>query len=232
MRILGHRGSPRRAPENTIAAFEAALEAGADGVELDCRMTKDGVLVVRHDDELDAGGEVSGLAFERVHALAPDLPTLAAALDAVAAALCVVELKSFLGRNDELAERVAGTLASRVGRQRLVVSSFDASLLRAFKRRLGPGIPTALLFAFAVSESDVRWALDEAAGAGHAEIHAERHLVLGDLGGVLMDGANALGLEVVGWTVNRPAEAREMAARGVAGVITDVPGELVGQAGI
>src|SRR5690348_8138791 len=54
--IFGHRGSPRRQPENTIASFEEALRAGADGFETDLRMLADGVAVLFHDDE--AKGQV------------------------------------------------------------------------------------------------------------------------------------------------------------------------------
>src|SRR3990172_3063349 len=54
--LIGHRGFPRVARENTIPSFEAALEAGCDGVELDVRMTQDGVLVVHHDSVAQGPG--------------------------------------------------------------------------------------------------------------------------------------------------------------------------------
>ncbi|TML76913.1 MAG: glycerophosphodiester phosphodiesterase, partial [Actinobacteria bacterium] len=52
MRVIAHRGASARAPENTLTAFRAALEAGADGVELDARLTADDVVVVLHDDDV------------------------------------------------------------------------------------------------------------------------------------------------------------------------------------
>ena len=51
--VLAHRGYSAKAPENTMAAFELALAVGADGIELDVHMTRDGEIVVIHDDTLD-----------------------------------------------------------------------------------------------------------------------------------------------------------------------------------
>src|SRR5215211_2975476 len=68
--ILGHRGAPRGAPENTLRAFRLALEEGADGVELDVQPSADGVPVVLHDDTLDrttdATGDVATLSWARI----------------------------------------------------------------------------------------------------------------------------------------------------------------------
>ena len=62
--VIGHRGASAHAPENTLAAFRMAFDAGADGIELDVRLTKDGVPVVIHDADLDRTGSEPGLVSE------------------------------------------------------------------------------------------------------------------------------------------------------------------------
>ena len=58
--ILGHRGASAIAPENTLAAFSQALSDGADGIEFDVRLSRDGVPVVIHDGTLNRTGSISG----------------------------------------------------------------------------------------------------------------------------------------------------------------------------
>ena len=62
--ILGHRGASAYAPENTIAAFQRAFELGADGIELDVALTKDGAAIVMHDDRVDRTSNGTGLVSE------------------------------------------------------------------------------------------------------------------------------------------------------------------------
>ena len=64
MLILGHRGARGHAPENTMASFQAALDMGADGIELDVQMTKDGKVVVCHDHSLERTSNGSGWLVE------------------------------------------------------------------------------------------------------------------------------------------------------------------------
>src|SRR5437763_7557885 len=89
--ILGHRGAPRSARENTIEAFVEARRLGADGVELDVRRSRDGALVVHHDPVIPGGGAIADL---RVAELPPYVPFLAAALEACAGLLVNVEIKN------------------------------------------------------------------------------------------------------------------------------------------
>src|SRR5205814_9430904 len=73
VRVIAHRGSSARAPENTLAAFRAALEDGADGVELDARLTADDVVAVMHDDDVarttNGTGRISEVSFEQLRTL-------------------------------------------------------------------------------------------------------------------------------------------------------------------
>src|SRR3990172_9475139 len=107
--VIGHRGASARAPENTLAAFALALDAGADGVECDLRTTVDGVPVVSHDASVDrttdGSGEIARMTLAEVRSLVasgsyPDyrgerIPTLAELLALVAGrGLLVLEYKS------------------------------------------------------------------------------------------------------------------------------------------
>src|SRR5438132_7158722 len=103
--LWGHRGAAASVRENTVAAFEAAVAAGADGVELDVRRAADGRLVVHHD--------------ELPPELPPWVPTLDEALDACGDLLVNVELK----------ERLATEVLPHVAGRRVLVSSFDLDAL-------------------------------------------------------------------------------------------------------
>jgi glycerophosphoryl diester phosphodiesterase len=203
--VLAHRGAARGVPENTPEAFRLALSLGADGVELDVRRDAAGRLVVVHDATLD------GVAVRRT--AAPPLPALAAALDASAGGIVNVELKTDGDDPRGIAAAACAFLGRRRGRDRALVSSFDAVALRAV-RALRPHLPTALVVEDA---ADVEPALAECALAGHRALHPEAALV--DAG--LMTRARALGLDVHVWTVDDPAEIARLSALGVDGVITD-----------
>src|SRR5881392_1392764 len=73
VRVIAHRGASARAPENTVSAFRAALEDGADGVELDARLTADNTVVVMHDDDVSrvtlGVGRISEMSFEQLRAM-------------------------------------------------------------------------------------------------------------------------------------------------------------------
>jgi glycerophosphoryl diester phosphodiesterase len=201
------------------------LASGADGVELDCRMTLDGALVVRHDDDLPDGGSVSGLSVAALMAADARVPLLEEALDVIGDAWRVVELKTT--PRPEFVSLVAEALGPRLT-PRLIVSSFDPLLLRAFRAAL-PQARTALILGFAMSEPDVLWAVDEAVGAGHDQVHAERQIALGPLGSLLRSATAERGLELVVWTVNDPGEASALRDLGATAVITDVPDILIGR---
>jgi glycerophosphoryl diester phosphodiesterase len=87
---IAHRGDPRGAVENTLAAVSRAVALGADAVEVDLRLTADGVVVLHHDPQLDRvwgrPGAVAELPFAELRALVPEIPTLAEALALAAAA--------------------------------------------------------------------------------------------------------------------------------------------------
>lgn len=146
--VLGHRGAPALARENTVAAFRAALDEGADGVELDVQCTADGALVLHHDTVV-SGRPVHHRTLAELRAALGPLDTLDDALAALPAAAWVfVEIKRQISaRERDVVERVCALVA---GRDHTWVGSFDplvAKLVPAPIRRgwivdretLGPG---------------------------------------------------------------------------------------------
>lgn len=205
--VIAHRGASATHPENTLAAFAAAVALGADGVELDVHRTVDGALAVHHDAELADGTALAGLPAAD---LPVDVPLLPAALAACGDLLVNVEIKA------APADLVVAAVDAWGGRA--LVSSFDPAAVDAV-RAVAPHVPTAqLTFLLERSVADtVRWI----AGRGHGAWHPHHATV--DAGAV--DAAHAAGLAVHVWTVDDPARIVELAAAGVDGIVTnDVPG--------
>ncbi len=220
--ILGHRGAPLEAPENTFGGFRLAVEHGADGVELDVQRSADGAPVVIHDLTLDrttdGSGEVrthSWAELSRLHA-GPGEPLrrLGEVADwaAGAGAWLNVELK---GEGTE-----AATLATleRAGvLERSLVSSFLPTVVLEVGR-LAPGIRRALVTE--VWDPTVAGLVRDS-GAGGVCIH--RALATPERLAELA----AAGLSVVVWTVDDPAEVRALLRAGVAAIITNDPRRAV-----
>ncbi|MEE8456812.1 MAG: glycerophosphodiester phosphodiesterase, partial [Acidimicrobiia bacterium] len=129
--VYAHRGDRSRASDNTIEAYLLAVEAGTDGIELDVRRTHDGVLIVHHDERDPAIGIFSSLDFIVLREMAPHVPTLREAMEAIPRHVFVnVEIKNDPGDPGFDAERtiVDETLAELRDYDdptRILLSSFD-----------------------------------------------------------------------------------------------------------
>lgn len=231
--VLGHRGARQEAPENTIPSFRRALELGADGVELDARLTADGAVIVLHDDDVarttDGQGRADELTLEEIQRFdagvrfgpvfaGTRIPTLAEALEALASARLVnVELKGpdvDIGLEQQAVEvvRAAGML------DRVIFSSFSPAQLRRL-RQLDGQIAVAYLF----SRPWQWWgALPLARVLRLQALHPGRLAVTAGA----VHQAHARGLRVVPWTINAASDVRRMLAWGVDGIISDVPAEV------
>jgi len=219
--IVAHRGASKAERENTLEAFLAAKRLGADMVELDVRRTADGVLVVHHDAHL--GGKA--IIDMRADDLPPYVPTLAAALDASDGMDVNVEIKSEEGEPDYdpdqwVARQVVALLATRADHDRMLVSSFDRATVLAV-RGADPSLKTGLLFVVPelIDGLTLNAFMREVAAEGHVAVHPNRHAATTEL----VEAAHAVGLGVNVWTVDKPAELRTLAARGVDALITNVP---------
>lgn len=212
--ILGHRGSPREAVENTLESFAAALSAGADGVELDVRESRDGIPVVIHDDTLgrtmDVRGRVSALHWGAIaRVTGARVPSLAQAVAwaAAAGAWLNIELKS-----KGVEEQVLQMVSTAGLRERTIISSFDQHIVRRV-RDLDPELPCYFL-------------------TEHWNARARRSMTASGADGLCLHVDAATqdvvasiaeeGIPLVVWTVNE-AEVMEMLLSAGVTIITDLP---------
>lgn len=216
---IGHRGAPREYPENTLPAFERAIERGADAIELDVHVTADGVPVVHHDPELrlETGRASSGRALAQMTwdevsrvAVAPGItiPSLQQVLTTVAdRATVYVELK---GRDSERATLELITAAT-AAHARCAVHSFDhAAITRA--ARLAPAVRRGILFDAYPHDIDAAMA-----DTGALDVWPEWKLI----DAALVERIHARGGRVIAWTVNTTAAAAELVRLGVDGLCGD-----------
>ncbi len=235
VRVFAHRGSSRQAVENTLEAFRLARRQAADGVELDTRLSADGVLLVHHDATWssrlpDAGGHL-GRAVSETPApdRPPSVPTLAEVLDACAGMIVNVELKTDglaargsdelagvreAAARDRLARALVELLAERGGRDEVLVSSFDAAALDLVAAR-----NPACRLGWLTEDRLEPTVLAQLAGRGHVAVHP--HWMVTDA--AVVADAHRFGLAVHAWTVDDPATLAHLAALGVDAVITNVP---------
>ncbi len=212
-RVVAHRGANREAPENTLAAFLAAVDAGVRAVELDARLTSDGVVVVHHDRlwgrTTSGDGPVEeSLAVEAVQRV----PTLESVLRALPADVLVnVELKADALNGLDLPTRAAEVVAQCGAQSRVLGTSFDAEMATDFAHRTKG--PAGIILPYAPDASDIAsWPDLAFVALVHDACDPETLRLLRDAGRV-----------VYAWTVNDAVEARRLLAGGVAGVITDDP---------
>ena len=221
---IGHRGVRGSLPENTVAAFEAALGAGLDGLEVDVQRTRDGHLVLTHDFDL-AGRRVVDAELAALRALAPDLPTfdqLVAVVRRYPGTLLNVELKTLGWRDRGLPGAVASALRSAGLADRTVVSSFSPVALARLRLR-APELRTGYLWSIG---DHVPRLLRSPWPAGwlHADaLHPEHPAVSADA----VAGWHRRGALVSTWTVNDPIDVARVRAAGADGIIGDDPTALL-----
>lgn len=220
MLVIGHRGASRDHPDNTLAAFQGAIDQGADGIELDVRRTADGALALSHDDTLADGRVVVEL---RQVELPPEIPILAAALN-VCRPLSVVniEIKNWPDDKDfDLTEQVASDVVALLEARgelddgRNLISCFHLPTVDRV-HELAPGLATAWLLGMI---TDAGALIDRAAAHGHVAIHPHHAFVTAEL----VARAHEVGLAVNTWTCDEPDRIRWLAAVGVDVVVTNVP---------
>ena len=228
--VFGHRGFSAAAPMNTLAAFERAAEAGADGVELDVQLSRDGHAVVIHDFTVDAStdgsGSVSDFTLAQLQSLDAGswfgadwngcrIPTLAEVFEAVGERLLVnVEIKTLPEQDDGIEQVVAREIADARMERRVLVSSFNPLALRRF-RAIMPQVPIACL---SFVDMPPEW-LEQSLALGCEAHHPQDE----EVDAAFMTTARAAGRLVNVWTVNDAARALELQALGVDGIISDKP---------
>lgn len=223
--IWAHRGARAEATENTVAAFAAAIDAGADGVELDVHPTADGILVVHHDPEVvlpdGARWLIASLTAAEVAAVRLDpagsaIPTLTQVCGLLAPTTLVlnVELKDGAAPYAGVEELVVAAIRGSGMAERVVVSSFNHHTLRRVAT-LAPEIPIAPLYECALVEP---WDYALRLGARAAHPYAPTLTIPGTVAGFARAG-----VAVRAWTVNDPDHQRALLAAGIDAIITDDP---------
>jgi len=230
--IFAHRGASANAPENTLAAFQLAVEQGADGIELDVKLSADGEVVVIHDATVDrttgAHGRVKDMKLDELRALdagsffsdklkGEKIPTLEEVFETVGKkAFINVELTNYNAPRDHLVESVC-MLVKRFGFQKQVLfSSFISSNLSKARSYL-PNVPTGLL------------ALPGIVGAWHRSFgfafgkYDALHPSLKNTTQQQIYFVHRLNRRAHVWTVNEEDDMRRLFKWGVDGIFTDDP---------
>jgi glycerophosphoryl diester phosphodiesterase len=224
--VFAHRGGSALAPENTLAAFENGIALGADGLELDVHLARDGVVVVHHDATLDRTTALRGpIAARTAEELAPaNVPALASVLAKFPATRIIIEMKV---NTPAMAAGVIDVVRAAGAVDRVCLGSFGLRVLRA-ARSLEPAIATS------AAREEVRWALYRSwcriprrrapyRGYQVPEWSGRTQVVSKQF----VDDAHRAGLRVQVWTVDTEADARRLLDWGVDGLITDRPDIIV-----
>ncbi|UQZ36817.1 glycerophosphodiester phosphodiesterase [Paenibacillus sp. PK3_47] len=232
-KILAHRGASAYAPENTMEAFRLAVEQQADGFEIDINLTKDGEIVVIHDDSIDRTSDGKGditeytlgelkqfnfnKGFEERYAAA-QIPTLREVLELVKAhdLYLNIEVKDILSKMNLYAG--LGSAAAELVREyglteNVIFSSFNHTSMVKLKEEY-PDMRTALLYIAGLYEGE-KYAKMAKADALHP--------VFFGVNRTNVEQAQAAGIQVNAWTVNEQEHIRMMIDAGVDGIITDRP---------
>jgi glycerophosphoryl diester phosphodiesterase len=230
--LLGHRGARVEAPENSLRAFALALEAGANGIELDVFLSRDGYPVVVHDRNLQ---RLCGVPLDvckqtraeltALELLRPDgqksgehIPTLQAVFKTMPRGTIVnVELKNGGAFSyAHFVRRVLKDYESFSGQFEVILSAFNPLLLWAAKKERPP-----FLLGLLAAPDELSWLLTWLIGPflGASTIHLHRSLARP----VYIKLAHWARLEVVFWTVNNEGDVRKLVTLGADGIISDNP---------
>ena len=247
--IIGHRGASAHAPENTLAAFQMAIDAGADGVEFDVQLAKDGVPVVIHDATLKrTGGQKDGVVdltskelgkidigswFNKKYPKRanPDfvqetVPTLAQTLRLLKSSdgLIYIELKATDADYRDLAKAVCDVIRDSPLLPRIIVKSFKLGAIPEIRHHL-PQVLTAALFAPQIMDYLRRrkYIIAMAREFGAHQISLHHSLVTKNLTAL----ATQAGMPVTIWTADNPKWIKRCQKLGIGALITNDPARLL-----
>ena len=230
--IFAHRGASAHAPENTLAAFELALAQGAEGIELDAKLSADGHVVVIHDATVDrttdGHGRVKDMSLADLRSLGAGLffaekyrgekvPTLEEVFEALGKHMFInVELTNYSTPGDHLVESVCMLVKKFELQKRVLFSSFFASNLSK-ARGLLPEVPRGLL---AFNGLLGAWARSFGFAFGR---YQALHPNLKDVTPQQVQRVHRLERRVHVWTVNAAEDMRRLFDWGVDAIFTDDP---------
>jgi glycerophosphoryl diester phosphodiesterase len=230
LRVIAHRGASGYAPENTMASFKKALEMGAEMIEFDVHLTKDGSAVILHDDTVDRTtgrkDKISDLTYDEVSKLdagswfskdfaGEKIPTLQEVLEWANGKIQVnIEIKA------AGCEKIVVDLINKLGmKNSAIVSSFDHGIIKKI-RELDPEIAVAAL----ISDITDAKQIDDIIGNCKPDAVNPRYLYLNK---TAVKAAHEKGLSVNVYTVNDPVTMQRLVKMGVDGIFSNYPDVLL-----
>ncbi|MBM7551495.1 glycerophosphodiester phosphodiesterase [Thalassobacillus pellis] len=232
---IAHRGASGYAPENTMAAFDKAVEMKADMFELDVQMSKDGKLVVIHDTTVDrttdGTGNVRDLTYEELKKLdagswfneefaGEKIPTLGEVLDAYRGKIGIlIEVKSpslYPGIEQKIADELIERNLHKPANEKIIVQSFNHESMAKFHHLL-PSVPVGVLVGYSPDGISDEQLMDFASYADY--VNPSKSMVTSEL----VDRIHAFGMKTHPWTVRDRNSADFLLQAGVDGIITDYP---------
>jgi glycerophosphoryl diester phosphodiesterase len=241
-RVFAHRGGCALGPENTIAAFERGLAAGADGLELDVHLSSDGVVVVCHDATLDRTTDASGRVDERTaaelsrvdagftytdaggmhpfRACGIGVPTLRAVLRRFTDVPIIIEMKV---DHSEMGHAVAAEVVAASAVDRVCAAGDGSRAVRAARTAL-PAMATSACrwdVRLALYRSWLHWPVRHAEYGGYQV--PETAGTIRVVSPTFVRHAHAAGLEVQVWTVDEVADMERLLGWGVDALISNRP---------
>lgn len=227
---FAHRGFSGKYPENTLLAFEKAIEAGCDGIELDVQFTKDKELVVIHDERIDrtcnGKGLVSEYTLEELKQFDAsyiykdmygknEIPTLREYFDLVSHTDIVtnIELKTGINPYPGIEQSVLDMIREYGMEDRIIISSFNYYSVMRMKE-LVPSMPCGFL-----EESWLLDFCDYTKKYGIEYIHPEFHMITQEFA----KEAKEKGIGLNTWTVNERKDMEDLIQKGVNSIITNFP---------
>ena len=202
-KIFAHRGASGYAPENTLPAFAMAEKQGADGIELDVQLTKDGELVVIHDEKIDRTS--TGKGFVRDYTL-PELRKMS---------FCN-HMELYSGVKIPTLEEVLDLV--RPGNMTVIYSSFNHYSVQKI-RSLDNKAETAYLYSDVILDVE-KYAADTGADGLHPAVY---HLYMSDF----LERYKASGIKVRVWTVNKESDMKKFIEEDLEAIITNYPDTAV-----
>jgi glycerophosphoryl diester phosphodiesterase len=229
--VIAHRGASGHTPENTLVAFERAVQLGAGFIETDLHLTRDARFVAIHDATLErttnGRGEVrdftlaelrrldAGMWYDREH-MGQRIPTLEEILDFARKHDVIFYLEVKYDASWGMHHSLIAALQAADYAGRTIVISFDQATLAALRR-----VDPAAMMGFLVDEAGTD-SVKEAIELGARQLCPKAHLVTREL----VDQAHGADLQVATWTVDDPEEMRRVIGAGVDGVMTNFPDRL------
>lgn len=208
--VIAHRGASAYDVENTLPAFQKAVDMGADGIELDVHGTADGVLVVHHDPHVE-DIFIPESSFDRLRARVPEVPTLSEALDTIGAATTVyIEVKTLDGASDPA---LLSVIDEAPNPRACCVHAFDHRIVHrlvTLRAELRGGV---------LSSSYPIDGVSPVVQAGADTLWQRESLIDRDL----VDKLHEAGLSIIAWTVDDENQMRHLQSLGVDGICSNMP---------